>query len=369
MRRAFALLASLAFVLGIGAIAVGCTNGQPSTSSQSASIAAAQSHGETLRVGVQYGALSLPAVYAEENGYFQAEGLDVELFTFANGAEENKAMGSGEIDIASNGLASVYLLAQGSCRWIGESDAGSAALAVFAREGSAPTQVAGQLPEHPGALGSAETLRGLTVVGPAGTMEEWAAVAYFAQFGLQEGQDYQFIEMDRTQAVESVIDGSADVVVASDVAYSRMLEEAGFVALASGIEITGVPFNNGYLATSSILESRPDALVSFLRAVYRAAETLNSDLELSNAFAYEYYRMNGQPATMEDVQRESATRSFLVPEDFTSPDYRLGSGVLYVGEFDEGLGALDEQQIDAIQASIDPTFLDRAFGITVQGMT
>lgn len=358
-------------LLAMGALSVGCADAkQGSAGQQSASVSSGkQGYTGPLRVAVQYNALSLPTVYADANDLFSEAGIDVELYTFVNGAEENKAIEKGEVDIASDGLASVYMLASGGFRWIGESDTGSATVGIYIREGSAPALVSGQLESNPDVLGSADTLRGLTVVGPAGTMEEWAAVSYFSQFGLEAGKDYEFIEMDRSEAVDSVISGTADIFVATDVDYCRIMDEAGFVPLATGSEATGVPFNNGYLVSNDVAESRYDELVSFLQAVYKAAETLNGNPELSNTFAYEYYKANGKPTTMEDVQRESQVRAFLVPADFTAPGYQLGSGVLDIGAFNEDIGALDAEQVANIQRSIDPSILEDAFGITVQPAT
>lgn len=321
---------------------------------------------EPLRVAVQYNALSIPTVFAYENGYFSEAGLDVELSTFANGAEENKAIEAGKADLASDGLASVYLLASGNFSWIGESDSGSATVAIYIREGAAPTQVSGQLPDNPEVLGSADTLRGLTVIGQAGTMEEWVAVSYFSQFGLSAGTDFEFVEADRESAVKSVVNGEADIFVASDADYARVMEDNGFVALATGAEATGIPFNNGYLVSNKVLQSRRDDLVVFLQAVYRAAETLNGNPELWNQFAYEFYRENGKPSIFEDVQQESQLRPLLVPADFTAPDYYLGAGVLDVGQFHADIGALDESQVGVIESSIDTSILEEAFGITVK---
>lgn len=358
-------------LLGASALAIGCAgSASPSSSQQStAASSAKQAYTGPLRVAVQYNALSLPTVYADDSGFFSEAGLDVELYTFVNGAEENKAIEKGDVDIASDGLASVYMLATGDFCWIGESDTGSATVGIYIREGSAPTLVAGQLESSPAVLGSADTLRGLTVVGPAGTMEEWAAVSYFSQFGLEAGKDYQFLEMARADAVDSVLNGTADIFVATDVDYCRIMDEAGFVPLATGSEATGVPFNNGYLVSDGIMESRYDELVAFLQAVYKAAEVLNGNPELSNTFAYEYYKANGKPATMEDVQRESQVRAFLVPADFSAPGYRLGSGVLDIGAFNQDIGALDAEQVANIQSSIDPKPLEDAFGITVEAAT
>lgn len=368
--RGVILFGVLALSLSALLVIVGCTGSGPSSSSQQSSTVSAK-HAESgpLKVAVQHNALSIPTVFAHDRGYFADEGLEIELFTYANGAEENKAIEKGDVDIASNGLASVYMLATGDFSWIGESDVGSSTVAIYMREGSAPTQVSGQLEDNPEIMGSVDTLRGLTVVGPAGTMEEWVAVSYFSQFGLSAGKDFQFIEMDRDQAVESVMNGDADVFVATDVDYCRIMEENGFVAVVKGADAARVPFNNGYLASNEVLESRYDDLISFLSAVYRASETLNADPDLWADFSLAFYKAHGKPATLEDVKRELEVRSFLVPADFEAPDYRLGAGVLDVGLFDAEIGALEDSQVVAIEKAINTAVIDNALGIMVKAAT
>lgn len=370
--KAFRGLFALALTLLMAScvvLATGCASTEPPSTVQSAQLSSKQSNSGPLKVAVQYNALSIPTVFAEEKGYFESVGLDVDLFTYANGAEENKAIEKGEIDVASDGLASVYMLATGDFSWIGESDTGSSTVAVYIKKGAPASEVSGEVADSPDVKGSADTLRGLTVAGPAGTMEEWTAISYFSQFGLNAGDDFEFIEMDRQQAAESAINGAADIFIATDVDYCQIMEDNGFVALAKGADATRVPFNNGYLVNNKVLESRYDDLVSFLIAVYKAAEALDGDRDMWADFAYEYYKANGKPATKKDVKQEVKVRSFLVPSDFTAPDYRLGSGVLDVGEFNAEIGALEGEQVIAIQNSIDPQVLEDAFGITVKAAT
>lgn len=57
--------------------------------------------GKTLiRLGVMAAADSAPIYLAEENGYFDERGLDVEIETFTNGATKQSSIQSGELDAA-----------------------------------------------------------------------------------------------------------------------------------------------------------------------------------------------------------------------------------------------------------------------------
>lgn len=61
-----------------------------------------------IRVGTQPTTIGVPAQYALEKGYFKEEGLDVDLVLFPTGAPLNEAIAAGELDVAANGLASVF---------------------------------------------------------------------------------------------------------------------------------------------------------------------------------------------------------------------------------------------------------------------
>ncbi len=73
-----------------------------------------------MRVGTQPSAVGVPVQYALDNGFFKEEGLEVDLQLFPTGAPINEAIAANNIDLAANGLASVFTLANGLCDWIGE---------------------------------------------------------------------------------------------------------------------------------------------------------------------------------------------------------------------------------------------------------
>ncbi len=325
--------------------------------------------GETLNVGVQSNIISIPTVYAEEQGYFDELGLDVNLIMFPNGSPENEGLAAEQLDVASNGLASVYSMASGLCDWIAESDSGSVTVQVYVRPDSPVLDHKGEIEGKPDMYGSADTLRGLTVLGPTSTMEQWVAASYFSQFGLTAGADYEYLNMDRAAAAQAILTGEGDVFVATDVDYCNMMEENGMVAVADCMDATDTEFYNGFLARKDILEERYDDVVLFLQGMYKAAEELQADPELRNEFALEFYSENGKPADADDVAYETEVRPFLVPDDFSSSDYYLGSGTLQVGSFFASIGTIEEDQVQFIEEAINVGPLQDALGITVQAAT
>lgn len=368
MSLAVLMLLTLAACGGSGKNSTSEKTEAPAESSESSGERTFTASGETLNVGVQSNIISIPTVYAYEHGYYEELGLDVNLIMFPNGSPENEGLAAEQLDLASNGLASVYSMASGLCDWIGESDSGSSTLAIYMRPDCDALNYKGEIEGKPDMYGSAESLKGLRVLGPTSTMEQWAAASYFSQFGLEAGADYEYLNMDRAAAAQAVLTGEGDVFVATDVDYANMMEQAGFVKVADCMDATGTNFNNGFLVRKDILEERYDDVVLFLRAMYKAAEELQ-DPALRNEFAYKYYSDNGKPATPEDVAYETEIRPFLTAENLAADDFYLGSGALQVGEFFASIGTIEEDQVTIIEEAINPAPMRDAFGYDVKGAT
>ena len=325
--------------------------------------------GQTLNVGVQSSLISIPTVYAEEQGYFDELGLDVNLIMFPNGSPENEGLAAEQLDVASNGIASVYPMASGLCDWIAESDIGTVTVHIYVRPDSPVLEHKGEIEGKPDMYGSADTLRGLTVLGPTSTVEQWVATSYFSQFGLTAGEDYEYLNMDRAAAAQAILTGEGDVFVACDVTYCNKMEENGMVAVADCMEATDTEFYNGFLARKDVLADRYDDVVLFLKGMYKAAEELQADPKLRNEFTLEFYSENGKPADTDDVEYETEVRPFMVPADFTTSDYYLGLSTLKIGTFFASIGTIEEDQIQLIEEAINVGPLQDALGITVQAAT
>lgn len=366
-KRFGAALLAGAMMVGLSACGnSGSSSGNSSGSASGSSNGTFTASGETLNVGVQSSVISIPVVYAAEQGYYDDLGLDVNIIVFPNGSPENEGLAAEQLDIASNGLASVYSLASGLCDWIGETDTGSTTVKIYAREDSEIFQHQGEISGKDNMYGSADTLKGMKVLGPTSTLEQWAAVAYFSQFGLENGVDYEYTNMDKSAAAQAVIAGEGDLFVASDVNYCTMMENAGFKEVANCQDATDTVFNNGYLARKDIVNSRYDDVVLFLQATYKAAEELQNDPEKRAEFTLNFYNDNGKEATPEDVKQEIELRPYILAEDMQADDYYAGDAMIQVAEFFGSIEVIDADQIDNVPLAINVNPLQDALGITVQ---
>ena len=108
-KRAIAMLLAATVMTGLTACGGGSSSGGgPGSASGGSGDGTFTASGKTLNVGVQSNIISIPTVYAEEKGYFDDLGLDVNLIMFPNGSPENEGLAAEQLDVASNGLASVY---------------------------------------------------------------------------------------------------------------------------------------------------------------------------------------------------------------------------------------------------------------------
>ena len=80
--------------------------------------------------------------------------------------------------------------------------------------------------------GSADTLKGLTVLGPTSTIRQWIANRNLHSFGLTAGSDYEYLNMDRAARTQAILTGEGDVFVATDVDYCNMMESNNMVEVA-----------------------------------------------------------------------------------------------------------------------------------------
>src|SRR5690554_3150064 len=153
----------------------------------------AQEKYKTLKVGMMPFGGNVPAKYAFDQGWFDDSGLDIEFYMFANGAGINEALAARQIDMGVSGLAMVFSLASGTCTWVAESNT-SSGMGIYVRPDSKVLTVKGQIEGKPNMYGSAETIKGLKVLGQLGTSSQYNVIRYIQQFGLNES-DITFINI------------------------------------------------------------------------------------------------------------------------------------------------------------------------------
>jgi len=301
--------------------------------------------------------------YATEKGYFKDAGLNLETVMFATGAPINEAFAAGEIDVAVSGLASVFSLALGNAKWVGEFNT-AGGIGLYVRPGSDLLEHKGELTNLPNVYGNADTIRGKTFLGPLGTALQFNAVRYAAQFGLQ-ASDIVMTHMEKGPALQAYLAGEGDVLCC-DPPFSFQAEEAGLILIAPFNDVTGVYLKDGVYVRNDVLEERREEIVKFIQVMYQAAQEMQNDPDMRAEFSIKWFGENGQTWSEEDMAREMSVRDYITADTLSGQNYIMGDGMMAIGKYFNESGQIEDANLPNLAASFDPSIVKDALRITVK---
>ena len=317
----------------------------------------------TIRVGTQPSTVGTPLDYALKNNLFDGTGITVERILFPTGAPINEAIAAEQLDIALNGLATVYAVAAGDVIWIGEINSASG-LNIYVRPDSPILEHKGELADYPNTCGSADTMKGLTIVGPLGTSAQFNAITWMGCFGLS-ATDYQMLHMDHGPAYQAFISGEGDAI-ASSPPYTYELDKAGMIPVAPLEEVSGITLMDGVCVRKEYLEENRSAVKAFMEVIYEVQEILGNDDKIVYDVCMEYYNENGRETDDNAMNSEILERDFVDKEIMSDPDYRFGSVIIGMGNFYVDDGKIDPADQPNLVAGLDPTILEEIYGLDIK---
>jgi NitT/TauT family transport system substrate-binding protein len=238
-----------------------------------------------LRVGLLPFSESLAAVIADREGYFKAEGLEIEITQFQSGAMALPVLQSGRIDIAiSNTVATLLAIGQGL-------DAVVLAPAAVVR--SAPPDTTTALIVRKDDVKSMKDLEGKRIAVNVINSTAWLhAVAALELHGVDHHK-VRFTEVPFPQMNDPLLNGQIDAVVQVEPFRSALMATGKaeiiswtYVETAPGSDITQ------YLALTSWVESNHDAAVKFARAVIKGAEFAKANDAATREVNAAYTKLN-----------------------------------------------------------------------------
>lgn len=266
MKKLLAMLLSLMMVLSLAACGNN-SNNQPTTASTTTAAPEAQTTTQkpeetsaavenvTLNVAYMANYASLWSVLTGiDQGYFEEEGLTIELWEFSDGPAEIAAMESGSIDLAYIGKGAHKLCIFGQAT-------------IFAPSSVHTTDTIVGLSSH--GVNSVEDLAGKTVAYTAGSSSETTLNNALAIAGLTM-DDIVAMEMSAENMVISMISGSIDACAAWS---PYTLEIYKQVEDAIEIEFSNDSVNlASWVCMPNYAENNHDTLVRFCRALYKAMD-------------------------------------------------------------------------------------------------
>jgi ABC-type nitrate/sulfonate/bicarbonate transport system substrate-binding protein len=364
-KRLFALLLTVVLasttVIGCSSKGSDTNTDTKGTTTEGTKTDETKSSGKKLVVGTMPLTVGVPVQYAYDNGYYEEEGLDVEIVIFSTGAPINEAFAAGQLDVAASGLASVYSLANGTATWIGEINT-TGGMGVYVRPDSEIAKVKGEVTDNPNIYGSADLVKGLQILGPLGTTAQFNAICYADKFGLSS-TDIELVHMEYGAAYAAFETGEGDAI-ALNPPFSFQAEDAGYVCAGSFEDTTGVSLLDGIFVDNKVLKDRRDDIDKFIRATYKACVALQ-DKELRYEYSMKWFNDNGKEYDEATLRSEMEVRNYMTAESMTTSDYIFGKGMTDIAKFFTSDGKIIEENLPNVQKSYDVSILKEALGIDV----
>ncbi len=336
MRKVLAL--ALLLVFAVAATQTGMAGDKPT--------------GRKLRVGTMAMTVGIPVHYAEKMGYFKDAGLDIEVVVLATGAPINEAMAAGQLDIAASGMASVFGLATGRYKYIGDGLRVMEGEAIFARADSPVAKAKG--PKE-GVLGNAATVKSVNILGPLATAAHLSAIKYAESLGLTP-DDFNMVSMDFSQAQQAFRVGQGDLVALAT-PWSNQLIDEGYVRVSDLGVNQGIHLVDAVFVQSNLVKECRADLIAFLDCYYRACAELNNDHAMWTKVGMEWYAAEGKAVSEKQMGYETKQKKYNTLDSVLTPDNKFGQFMLTIGEFFKEQGMIPPENYPNIAASMDDSLL------------
>lgn len=356
MKKAAALVLSIVMILSL----IGCGSKTAQTSTPPANSDSANSDspegtglnlsGKTFHVGGQLRQTSLYLYYARDMGLFEQAGLNIEIETFSSGMTINEAMTAGELDMAANGMASVYILPTEMFAYVGDATINEGGQEMYCRSDSDAAQ-AGQYGDTP-YVGSPETVRGKTFLGLGGNTPQYNAIGYAEALGLT-ANDINFVNMDHAAAYEAFISGQGDFLATTPPYSSILAADPAYTKVAGLADIMGAPLMDSIVVTNTMLDKYHDDVIAFVECCYEAMDMLVANPEARAEYAMNLYKNEGGVTySDDDMASEIANVTYWTWDMLEDSPYEFGTTMKQIGQFFIGQGLIEEGSIPAIEAAL-----------------
>ena len=368
---------SLIMMIGLSLtiIITGCSNGSKNIDLNN-SVPAGSSSGGTenpayeISVGGLLGANNGFGLYmASKQGYFSNRDIKADIHTeWTAGAPMLEALPSGTWDIGWIGATACNTgVLEYGCSIIGVGGIDNT-MQIFVREDSDVYAAGkGNCQEFPEIYGSADTLKGKTILCEKGTMHYLNLCLYLDKFGLTE-EDVNIVHTELQSAFQAFKAGQGDMIsVCSPVTADCIT--SGYKCVETMDDI-GAAQPCMIITTPEYAEAHRDEVVAFLKACMDVGMYLNdSENEESSVGLYQEFQKEevGVETSKEDCSLVLSQISWYDSDDMKDLAEVNGNGVsgletLYdciTGYFVE-LGKISTEDKETIMKAVDVSYLQEA---------
>jgi len=237
------------------------------------------SNSETIKIRIGYEAILSDYTFfvAYENGYFEDEGLDVEVIKFNTTNEQLLALLSGQVDMIPN--SSMALLLSAEAEHPGR-------FTVFMAHGDLGNKI---LVRNDSQITSVEQLSGAKIgTFPGTTMLTYANISLAPYFNPSEFPT--IVGMQPPNLVEALTSGQVDAIYAVEPIVSVAIQRVGAREIMNNpLGNIMSPFTGGAsVLRNKFVDEHPDESAAIIRAMNRAVDYIRENDSESRAILAKY---------------------------------------------------------------------------------
>lgn len=305
--------------------------------------------------------ISTPLAYAISQDMSKDYGFEMDVQVYASGAPQNEALGSGLWDVGVIGGAFVTSVNTYDAYVIGDFIDGRDGNAIFVRADSDIAAATGSNPTYPDILGSAETVKGKTLITNIGTTGHVQAQKWLEALGLTEN-DINIVQMDYAAGYQAFEAGEGDILATIGPYSTRALvNHTDDWAVAGGFLSLDLLQYENIVCSSSAMEEKRDLLVSFVRMILDANDILAQDQDLVVETYMNWMAENGQEVDEEEARMECQQKPVMTSEQVQELiDNNFGEYERMVWEMNIESGVISADSISKLDTNVTSDLMREA---------
>lgn len=210
--------------------------------------------------------------YAKRMGWDKEEGLDIEMLLFNSGLAQMEALPSKAWQLGYSGTGGQLM---GGIRYkiyvLAPIITDSLTQGIYVRPDSPVAQAKGQNPQYPNAYGSAETLKGATILYTSQSTSHYQVGKWLELYGLTT-DDVKMVNMEQASIIPAFEKGIGDAICVW-APFTLAAESRGW-HLAGNMGDTNANTLSALIGDKDWCDKNPELVAKFLRVYFRASQML-----------------------------------------------------------------------------------------------